>query len=121
MVLIVDDDPEFLEDILESLGAQNDPLCAADARHARELIQSVGGDFSAALIDLDLPGENGYELIRELHAQFPELPIIAISGVVEDSCLEAARCVGASATLRKPVSNEWNAVLSRVQSRRMSV
>ena len=45
---------------------------------------SIGEHFGSevGLIDLDLKGEGGLSLMRNLRESFPDLPIIAISGVL---------------------------------------
>jgi CheY-like chemotaxis protein len=115
MVLIVDDDPVFLREAGEKLDGGRGVFFASDATHAKELMGSVGAAFSVAMIDLDLPGQDGFSLIGEMHRNFPDLPLIAISGVVAEHVLESAREFGAVDVLRKPIDSEWRRTLSRVR------
>ena len=115
MLLIVDDDPEFLEQAKRILDAGRGVFFASGARQAKDLLDHLGSGVSVALVDLDLPGEDGFTLIRELHRRSPYLPIIAISGVLQPSVLESARSFGAVETLRKPVTESWNAVIDSLR------
>jgi CheY-like chemotaxis protein len=118
MILIVDDDPRFLAEAENNLAPHRSILFAGNARHAIDLISVVGQDLSVALVDLDLPGESGFDLISKLHRQFPDLPIIAISGIYKDLPLETARVLGASEILRKPITPEWKDIIQHVCSMR---
>jgi two-component system response regulator FlrC len=116
MLLIVDDDPRFLEYAERVLEAEGGILFARDAGQALSLMDSLAADFSAALVDLDLPGKDGFSLILELRQQFPKLPVIAMSGVFQTHVLESAKALGAIDVLRKPITTEWNTAISRVRT-----
>jgi DNA-binding response OmpR family regulator len=74
MLLIVDDDPRFLNRAQGALGRSEFVLFASNAEQTRSRIASVGQDITAVLVDLDLSGEDGFSLIGDLHAAFPTLP-----------------------------------------------
>src|SRR5690349_18852156 len=114
MLLIVDDDPNFLGAALDWFGGRS-ALVARDAEHARDLLATAGPDISTALIDLDLPKESGFELIRDLRERFPDLTIIAISGVFQNDVLQSAKVLGATEVLSKPITAEWAAALARLR------
>ena len=114
MLLIVDDDPVFLAAAEEKLDSVGEVLFAKNGQHARSLLETVGQHCGVLMIDLDMPGEDGFSLIRQMRRDYPALPIIAISGVVQSNVLESAKLVGARETLRKPITPEWNRVIARV-------
>jgi CheY-like chemotaxis protein len=116
MILIVDDDPTFLENAGKVLDAGRGVFFALDATQAKSLIGSVGAAFSVALVDLNLPGQDGFSLIMEMRQQFPDLPVIAISGVFQEHVLDSAKAVGAVDALRKPITPEWKTAIARVRS-----
>lgn len=118
MLLIVDDDPAFLLNAQELLddGARG-IYFAGSAEHAKELIGTVGAGFSVALVDLDLPGQDGFSLIREMRQHFPDLPVIAISGVFQKHVLESAKAVGAADTLAKPITPEWKTAIAAARGK----
>lgn len=117
MLLIVDDDPRFLESARQELGRNRGVLLARHAQQAKELMASVGTAFTVALIDLDMPGQDGFSLIREMRQHFPDLPLIAMSGVVQRHVLESAKAIGAADALPKPITPEWSAAIARVSAR----
>jgi DNA-binding NtrC family response regulator len=116
MLLIVDDDPTFLQAAGEALMQPRGVFLARDAKQAKELIGSVGQAFSVALIDLDLPGQDGFSLIAEVCEHCPDLPVIAMSGVLQRDVLESAKLVGAVDALRKPITAEWNTAIARARA-----
>jgi CheY-like chemotaxis protein len=115
MLLIVDNDPRFLEFAEQTLDEPGGVLFALNADEAMWLMGKMGLDFSAALIDLSLPGVVGFELIREIRRSYPDLPVIAVSGALPQHILESAKALGASDVLSKPVTLEWNAVIARAR------
>jgi CheY-like chemotaxis protein len=121
MILVVDDDPEFLQEAERFLPATERLMFAASSRQAILLLKTLGEhEFSLALVDLNLPNENGFELISTLTKEFPHLPVIAISGFYAADVLESAKLLGAIATLAKPVTREWKDLLQRSAAQRYS-
>ena len=53
------------------------PLLAADA--ATALAQAATTSVSAAIIDQELPGRSGLELVADLRARYPQLPIVLLT------------------------------------------
>jgi DNA-binding NarL/FixJ family response regulator len=76
----MDNATTFLEVANEIVNFDRRIFLAYDARQAFELMQHLGG--AVALVDLDVKGNDGLELIRQLREQFPNLPVIAISSVM---------------------------------------
>jgi two-component system response regulator TctD len=113
MLLIVDDDPAFLAQAERLLDRGRGVFMAGDGQQAKELIRAVGAAFSAVLVDLNLPGQDGFSLIRELREAFPDLPVIAISGVCSRAALDSARIIGAADALPKPIDHTWKAAIAR--------
>ena len=89
----------LIEEILESAG--HEVVLAADGVEGMRLYQSTPVDL--AVVDLFMPNREGLETIKELKQQFPDFPIIAMSG---DSAalplLSIARRLGAAEVLQKP-------------------
>jgi CheY-like chemotaxis protein len=118
MLLIVDDDPEFLEKATQVLEHDRGIFLAADGTRARQLVDLLGTGLTVALVDLDLPGEDGFTVIRELRRRAPGLAIIAVSGVFQQNVLDSAKALGASETLRKPIGPEWMSTISALRHNR---
>jgi CheY-like chemotaxis protein len=78
VVLVVDDEPTWrtvLETDLRMLGYN--PIPAADATEA--LNQSSEHDPDVAIVDLMLPGSDGWHLLSEIRARGTSIPIIFYS------------------------------------------
>jgi DNA-binding response OmpR family regulator len=107
-ILIVDDDNAFqmtLRLLLE--GAGYDVVVASDGRRGLDLINAEAFDF--LVVDIFMPGMDGFETLRGVRQQKPSLPIIAISGRPiptgpddEPDFLVMATKLGAIRSLHKP-------------------
>ena len=76
--LYVEDEPEVLKNIAELLGNFFGTFrTAADGLEAWEIFRSETIDV--ALIDIELPGLNGLELIKRMRTVNKEMPIVVIS------------------------------------------
>jgi DNA-binding NarL/FixJ family response regulator len=96
-LLVVDDHPLFREGIsaaLQASGQDFDIIQAADARQGIELAEG-SGDFDAVLLDVALPGMNGFVAIREFRLRCPLLPVVIISAL--DNASNARRALSAGA------------------------
>jgi len=101
-VLVVDDHPvnrTLLQGQLVTLGY------AADAAEegASALRRCADARYDLVMTDLNMPGMDGYTLARVLRAQYPDLPVVAVTA--HASAAEHARCAeaGIVAVLVKPV------------------
>jgi DNA-binding NarL/FixJ family response regulator len=95
-IVIVDDHPLFrkgLEELIHTEGSF--AVCgeAGNAAEAMEVIRELNPDL--AIVDLSLPGANGIELIKNIRAEFPKLPILVLS--MHDESLYALRALRAGA------------------------
>ena len=78
-LLAVDDNHLVLETLVEALTAKRYEVLTADnADAALELLRSQ--TFDLVLLDLQMPGKNGFELYRELGAMQQEVPVLFVSG-----------------------------------------
>jgi two-component system NarL family response regulator len=101
-VLLVDDESIFLHALralLEHDGRVEVVGEAVSAQQALDLAATVQPDV--VLIDLTLPGMDGFEATRRLIAKSPELKVIAVSGLSNEEAEEAARAAGATTFLYK--------------------
>jgi CheY-like chemotaxis protein len=104
-ILILDDARgvrEFLATVLTSAGYE--VFTAESGKGAGGTVATNSIDL--VLTDLSMPDEEGIETIRTLRRSYPKLKIIAMSGFFGPDMLDAARVLGANATLAKPVSPE---------------
>jgi DNA-binding NarL/FixJ family response regulator len=95
-IVIVDDHPLFrkgLEEMIHSDGTF--VVCgeAGNAAEAMDVIRKLLPDMT--IVDLSLPGANGIELIKNIRAEFPKVPILVVS--MHDESLYALRALRAGA------------------------
>ena len=84
-ILVVEDDENilrYLEDMLSGNGYQ--VQVASQGKEALEKL-SESPDYDVVLTDIIMPGMNGGELAHEIHKQFPDLPVIFMSGHAAES------------------------------------
>jgi CheY-like chemotaxis protein len=105
-VLIVDDDEDWLElmaALLASRGAQ--VLCAPSVNDALDILERRVADV--LLSDLEMPGPDGFELIRSMRAspsaRVARIPAIALTARADPHAREQALAAGFSRHLVKPV------------------
>lgn len=102
-VLLVDDDPNTLkafQQILEESGIRR-VLTALDARRAEEILRQQ--EIGVMLLDLRMPEVSGEELLSRTVSEFPEIPVIIVTGSSEiDVAVECMRR-GAFDFIVKPV------------------
>ena len=100
-VLIVDDDEAvltMLRKVMKSSGIQSDA-----ARSGGEAIEMAGrGHYDLMLLDVNMPGMDGFEVIQTLRGRGIKLPIIVISGRREDYDALYGLDIGADDYLTKP-------------------
>src|SRR5690242_6027455 len=102
-VLIVDDDPAFLQLVEQMLlTAGYKTLRAADGTEAVAVLEKNYKEIDLAVVDLALPGINGFEIIGALSRRPNPVKIIATTSIYKDSHLAMAGTLGAHAAIRKP-------------------
>jgi DNA-binding NarL/FixJ family response regulator len=80
-VLVVDDHPlilEALRHVLAQLETDLEVYEAASAEAGRRLVDEHP-DASLALLDLTLPGADGFELLADFRAAHPAVPVVVLS------------------------------------------
>jgi len=107
-VLVVDDDARNIFALTTVLENQEmDVLSATNGRQAIEMIKNMP-DLSVVLMDIMLPGLDGYETIRRIRAlpRYASLPIISLTAKAMKGDREKSIAAGASDYLAKPVNTE---------------
>jgi two-component system KDP operon response regulator KdpE len=100
-VLIVDDEPPIRRFLRTSLTAQGYlVLEAEDAAAAHNLLRQNAVDV--LVLDLGLPGPDGFEIIRALREQGSSLPIIVLSSRSDEAGKVRALDLGADDYVTKP-------------------
>jgi len=76
----------------------------SDAEKALEIIPFIKPDI--AIIDLTLPGISGLDLTKKLHAEYPNMKIIIVTGHDRERFIKQAKAAGADNILTKSNTSE---------------
>ena len=104
-ILVADDEPLFLRTTAELLRkAGYECACATDGNAALQILARE--PFDLIISDLNMPGNLKLELLREGRQQWPEIPLIVITGAPSlPTAIESIR-LGIADYLLKPVKLE---------------
>jgi DNA-binding response OmpR family regulator len=99
-ILFVDDEApirELLSLYFRKKGIQ--VTTATTGAQAKDLAATV--PFQLAILDVNLAGENGLELLSFFRDRHPQVPVIIFTGLSGEDLHEQARARGASGFMRK--------------------
>jgi len=102
-VLVVEDEADLLFTI--TLGLELAGYDVLKASSGEEALAAIGEDTpDAVLLDLRLPGIDGWEVLRRLGAsgRIPGLPVVLLSAQVDAATADRAAELGCDAYLAKP-------------------
>lgn len=106
LVLIVEDDPinnELLVFLLRKVKMRS--LSAYNGLEAIDLFNS-NPDIELVLMDIKMPGLNGYEITKKLKAIRPNVPIIAQTAFALEGDREKSIKAGCDEYIKKPIKKE---------------
>jgi DNA-binding NarL/FixJ family response regulator len=112
-ILIADDHVVFRAGLKLVLKSQS-ILDVEEAADCGEMLQKLSrGNFTAAMIDLDMPGMDSGATLAKLRGAFPELILIVISALEDEAEIAEVRAAGIEAFVPK----SWNLeeMLSEIQ------
>ena len=93
-ILIVDDHPMMRQGLAQLISSEPDLTVCCEADTARQAFEAIGrGKPDLALVDISLPDKNGLELIKDIQAMYPSLPLLVVS--MHDESLYAERVLRA--------------------------
>src|SRR6202171_4744032 len=106
-VLVIDDDEAAREILVELPGRIGfHAFAAPDGRAGLEWLAGAAAPPQAGLVDLRMPGLDGFEVLRQYRAQGGTAPVIALSAMDEKEAVVKAMRLGASDYLVKPIEPE---------------
>lgn len=93
-VFIVDDHPVFRDGLRRVIAGDENLMVCGEADSAAEAFEKITRlQPDVVLTDITLPGKSGLELLHDIRAIAPKLPVIVIS--MHDECLYAERILRA--------------------------
>jgi len=105
VVAVVDDEPEMRKALRRLLATRG--FRVEEYERGDEFLAAVGSrSLHCVLLDLHLPGINGFEVLETLGIRRIPVPVIVITAHDEPGTAERVVALGASAYLRKPVERD---------------
>jgi DNA-binding NarL/FixJ family response regulator len=103
--LIIDDHPLFREALHSAVQMTYPDADTVEARTVTEALELLEGPkpFDLALLDLNIPGVQGFEGLLQLRTRYPRLPIVVVSGHEEPKIISEALSYGAAGFIPKSV------------------
>ena len=122
-ILAVEDDPDVLEVIEYRLRSHGHKVAAVGSgQEALELVERRGRP-ELAVLDVELPGMSGLDLLRALRERpgLEDLPAIFLSARVRPSDIEAGRALGATYLTKPFVASALLAAIDELLDRQRSL
>ena len=117
-ILIADDHAIVREGLKQIVAEESDMEVAGEAANANEVFEILRtNNFDIAIIDINMPGKSGLDLLKDLKVQLPKLPLLILSMYGEEQYGIRALKAGASGYLRKASApNELIAAIRKIVS-----
>jgi DNA-binding NtrC family response regulator len=101
-LLMVDDEVEFLEPMEARLTRRQ--VSCTTAQSGTEAVELLKKErFDCAVVDVKMPGMDGLELLRRMRRDYPEMPVILLTGHASVELGVQGMELGAFEYLMKPV------------------
>lgn len=102
-VLVVDDEPDFLETLVKRLGRRGFQVHGVGSgTEALSLLEQTS--YDVVVLDVMMPGMDGIETLREIKLAWPKTQVILLSGHGGEEIGLRGMAYGAYTYLLKPVS-----------------
>jgi DNA-binding NarL/FixJ family response regulator len=106
-VLIADDHTLFREGIRKIVASTPDIMVAGEASNAGEVLEALaGGKFDALVLDIAMPGRNGLDILKDVRAKHPRVPVLMLSMFPEEQFATRLLKAGASGYLTKESASD---------------
>ncbi len=93
-ILIVDDHPMMRQGLAQLINHERDLVTSGEADTAADAVQGIARHQPhLVLLDISLPDRNGLELIKDIQARWPGIPVLVVS--MHDESLYAERVLRA--------------------------
>ena len=116
-ILIVDDEPDIREILRYNL--EKEGFNITEAVNGDDALDKVSKDLDLAILDIMMPGNDGYEVCRKIREQGNTVPIVFLTAMDREFDEVRGLEVGGDDYIRKPFSPRMliariNAILRRV-------
>jgi len=103
-ILIADDHNLFLDSLAILIHANQPDInidCANDYFEVKKMIQKNKDKYHVVILDLNMPGMQGAQTATDFCQNFPNIPLIIMSGMTNKSEIESALKLGAKGFIPK--------------------
>ena len=101
-ILIADDHAIVREGLKQIVAEESDMKVTGEAGNADEVFEILKtNNFDIAILDINMPGKSGLDLLKDLKIQYPKLPVLILSMYGEEQYGIRALKAGALGYLRK--------------------
>jgi DNA-binding NarL/FixJ family response regulator len=101
-ILIVDDHPMMRQGLAQLINHEADLLACCEADTVAQALKRINADKpDLVLADISLPDRNGLELIKDVQALHPGLPVLVVSMHDESLCAERVLRAGGRGYIMK--------------------
>lgn len=101
-VLVIDDHPVVRQGVRQVLSDGCGDLVVGEAGSAREaMVRLRGARWDVVILDLSLRDRSGLELLKDLKAEWPDLPVLVLTIFVEEHYAARVLKAGAAGFLTK--------------------
>ena len=106
-ILIADDHAILRRGLKEILVRELEGAVCGEANDATEVLARIqDGDWDLAILDITMPGRSGLDVLRDLTAARPKLPVLVLSMYPEDQYAKRILRAGASGYMNKESAPE---------------
>ena len=101
-ILIADDHPIVREGLKQILSKSVDVVSVDEASNGNEALIKIGGnDYDLILLDISMPGRDGFDTLAQIRHDKPEIPVLILSMHPEEHYAKRALKSGAAGYLSK--------------------
>jgi DNA-binding NarL/FixJ family response regulator len=107
-ILIIEDHALVCEAMVQTLSRLEPGIECVEARGSEEALARLeqSADWDLAVVDLMLPGLNGFSLLGVMAKRFPDVPAVVVSGLDDPGSVRRAMKAGASGFVPKSSSGD---------------
>ena len=120
-VLLIDDEVEFLENLSERMRVRG--MEVSTAQTTDSAVTAVeDGEFDAIVLDLQMPGMDGIEMLKVIKSRKPDMQVILLTGQATlEAGIEAMK-LGAMDFMEKPADiDSLTEKIKKAQAKKMVI
>ncbi|NUO83716.1 response regulator transcription factor [candidate division KSB1 bacterium] len=101
-ILIADDHPVVREGLRQILARSSDMTVGGEALNGQEVMEKIAAEeWDVLVLDIGMPGRDGLEVLKDVHREQPDLPVLVLSMYPEEQVAVRALKAGAAGYMNK--------------------